>query len=222
MPADGNHPKRFDVVVNHKSFQTHDPLVKGRDILELAGLRPADEHMLLQRDDDGTLEEINLAKEVDLRKPPIETFYAFRGDRLYYWVLDERRYPWGAATISVADLREIAQVPADRQVWLVRKHEPDLQLGPNDTVQLDGKGVEHLYTVEAPVYVTIEFNFEPREILAGEYTTEQLKSLLGVEDSWELDIIDEHDGLRPLEPGEIVNVVCGLKLVSHVRQGGSS
>jgi len=225
MPDDILCPQRFEIIVNHNTYATEHPVPTGREVLLLAGFRPADDYVLLLREDTGMLQDINLEDDVDVRRPGIERFLAFRSDRLFFFVLDDRRYPWAEPTVGEADLRQLGGVPPVKEIWLDRKHEPDLKLEPGVTVSLKGHEVERFYTADRavePVLVIVELNGDPRKIRAGHYTTETLKAALEVDPTWDLDIIG-HDGVfRPLEPGEHIEVVAGLKFVSHVRQGGSS
>lgn len=63
-----------------------------------SGRRPEKEFQLFLLTVDGDLEEIGLDETVDIRQPRIEQFFAFRSDRVFYFVIDDRRFPWGACT----------------------------------------------------------------------------------------------------------------------------
>ncbi|KTE01916.1 multiubiquitin domain-containing protein [Sphingopyxis sp. H115] len=216
---------RFAIRINEASFDTEDPLPNGRDLLELAGFRPADEHLLFQQLEGGMLEDINLAEPVPLDRPGIERFFALKGDRIFFLVVDGRRFPWGKAAISEEELRGLAQVDADKEIWFDPKFGKDDLVEPGSEVSLKGDGVEHFFTADRPNeprLVTIKLNGDPVKIPGGDYTTETLKKKLEVPADWDLDIMASDGTMRPLQPGEVIKVVKGLKFVSHVRQGGSS
>jgi hypothetical protein len=79
-------------------------LITGRQILAAADLTPADEYVLLLRRRDGMLTPINLEDEIDIRVHHPERFYAFHSDRVVYFDMDGRRYPWGELAIPEATL----------------------------------------------------------------------------------------------------------------------
>ena len=54
--------------IDGKTFELRDPVVSGRQILDLAGKRPASEFVVLQYLSSGLLEEIRLEETVDLRE----------------------------------------------------------------------------------------------------------------------------------------------------------
>jgi Multiubiquitin len=225
MPNDSHKGARFSITINGTLFVAHDALVKGRDLLELAGLNPADEHLLFYRQADGLVEDINLAEEVDLSAPGREFFFAYRGDSMFFLVVDGRRFPWGRNAITGAELRILAEIPDDKDVYFDPKHGKDDLVEEDEKISLRGKDVEHFFTEDrpaGPVLVIVELNGESREILSGDYTTEALKQALGVPENWDLDRVDKQGSFHPLKPGALIKVRKGLKFVSHVRQGGSS
>lgn len=69
--------------------------------------------------------------------------------------------------------------------------------------------------------VTVTINGQPKTIHKGDYTTQQLKQLLGVEPSLELELFEDGKFV-PLADGQRLVVREGMVFVSHVRQGGSS
>lgn len=218
----GAQAERFKFKVNGQPFNTEDGRPSGHGILNRANLRPVEEYLLLYRKPSGELEEIGLEETVDVERDGIEEFFAFHSDRFFYFTLDGRRYPWGEAKPSTGQLRGIGQVGPDREIWQERKGEPDVKLDEDGHAKLNGDGVEAFYTKpREPELVCVELDGEPKQIKAGDYTTETLKAALGVAPALALDIID--DGvLRPLADGEPIRVVAKMKFVSHERQGGSA
>lgn len=218
----GAQSERFQIRVNGQSFRTGDGDPSGHGVLNLAAFRPVEEHLLLMRLKSGELEEVGLEETVNIERDGVEDFYAFRTDRFHYLVVDSRRYPWGEACFTTARLREIAQVSSDLVIWQERKNEPDVELAEDATITLSPDGVETFYTKpREPELVCVELDGEPKQIKAGDYTTETLKVALGVAPALALDII-ENGVLRPLADGEHIRVVAKMKFVSHERQGGSA
>lgn len=133
------------IVVNDQPFQLADPTSIGRQVLEAAKLRPTDDYALVQRLADGRLEEIGPDEPVDVTDPGSRRFFAWLQDRLFYFTLDGRKYPW-TDHITGAVAREIAGVSNDVDLWLERRDEPDLLIEAGSVLSLKADGVERLYT----------------------------------------------------------------------------
>jgi hypothetical protein len=103
---------------------------------------------------------------------------------------------------------------------LERKNKPDLELETGDVVMLDKGGIEHLRTRKGTV--TVYIDDVEKQIPGGKYTTEELLQILGVEDGYVLDVVNEHGQLVPLKPGEKIRVKKGMRFISQVPCGGSS
>ena len=130
-----------------ETFSLIDPVPTGRQILQKSGRRPEQDFQLLLMTTKGDLEEIGLDETVDLRTRGVERFFAFKAERLFFFVIDERRFPWGAPTILESTLKFLAQVGADYTVWLERQGaQEDLRIAPGSSVPLGGAGVEVFFT----------------------------------------------------------------------------
>lgn len=116
----------------------------GRQILEAFDRFPADEHQLLYLPRNGKLEAIDLDETLDLRASGPERFFAFKSDRLLNFVVNGRRFGWGAPMIAVALIRLVARIPDDETLLLEQADAPDKELGNNDTVRLSDEGLERL------------------------------------------------------------------------------
>ena len=128
-------------------YQIDDPIVTGRQLLDLAKYRPADEHILFQLLHDGLLEEIRLEETTDLRERGIEKFLTFRSDRSFRFLLDGRQFEWGGTFITGLTLKKLAEVdPATYGVWLVVRGSEDKKIGNNELVDLSEPGVEKFFT----------------------------------------------------------------------------
>ena len=69
--------------------------------------------------------------------------------------------------------------------------------------------------------ITVELNGVPKTIHRGSYTTEELKRVLGVDPSLDLDVF-EGGKFVTLADGQRIVVREGMVFISHVRQGSSS
>jgi len=210
---------RFSAAINGQMIEFDDPVPDARRILNAANYTPADECILVQDFAHGA-RAIGLDETVDLRKPGIETFWAFRADRIYRFTVDERGFDWGDARIKETMLRAIAHVNDDEVIILERRDQPDQELGPEDEVHLADAGTEHL-RVEKRL-VTVFFKKEKFQIARGVYTTEQLIALFPIEAGYLLNLKSEDGELVTLRPGQKIRVKNGMHFYSQVPGGGSS
>jgi hypothetical protein len=138
--------RQWKIKIDDQVYETTDPVLTGRQLLDIAGKRPVEEHLVYFLDKINLLEDISLEETVDLRERGIERFLTFRNDRSYRFELDGRRQDWGAAMISEPTLRKLAGVGDEYRVWLERRGQEDKQLAPGDIVSLEPQGVERFYT----------------------------------------------------------------------------
>ena len=215
--GDGDDGK-FLISVNDVQLQLDEPVLDGGRILDAAGLRPAEDHVLIQLLFPGT-RSVGLDESLDLRGEGDEVFRAFKSDRIFRFTIDDRGYEWGVAKITEPELRHIAVVADDRTLVLERVG-TTIELVADATVELAETGTEHLRVVE---FVTVTLNNEvEKKIPSGAYKTEELIRVLGVEAGYVLDVLDDQGQLDPLRPGQTTEVKAGMKFFSHVPEGGSS
>lgn len=139
--------RAFQIRINDQPFEVRDPVVTGRQILDLAAKRPASEFIVLQFLPDGLLEEIRLEESTDLRERGVERFITFESDRIFRFTLDEREFVWGAPLISGAKLKELAGIdPAKFDVWQEVRKSDDRLFDDKEKANLDEKGTERFFT----------------------------------------------------------------------------
>ncbi len=132
--------------VNDLAVPISERMPNGRQVLAAAGLHPAAEYALILWPPDGPTQEVGLEVETDLRAyPPPVMFFARQVDRLFYFVLDNDRFAW-AGPLDEATVRRIGRISNDRELWLVRRDEPDLLVEAGTALDLAQPGVERLYT----------------------------------------------------------------------------
>jgi len=145
-----------------------DPVPTGEQLLALAGLRPAREHLLFHLLPDGALEEIRPDEMVDLRTPGRERFVSFRSDRSFrFWIDDEAR-DWGRQMVTGHLLKRIAQVdPVSHDVFHVVVGKKDQLIRDEDNVDLGSAGVERFATtrIEIEVFVNTRTHLVNRRVL---------------------------------------------------------
>lgn len=143
-------PYRIQVGDQDLSFTgvvINDPVPTGRQIIEAAGFRKAEEHLVFQVLRTGDLEELNLEETTDLREAKVERFLIFNSASSYRFDIDGKRLEWGHRVISGRVLKRLAGVdPARFGVWLEVRGQEDRPIADNELVRLDEEGLEHFFT----------------------------------------------------------------------------
>lgn len=209
---------KFFTTVNGTTVKFTDPTPKGERILDKADLKPVSEYVLIQLMRHSS-RSIGLDETVDLRAEGTEEFRAFKSDRIFRFTLNDHGYEWGVDKIPEPELRAIGHVHPG-EVLVLEREGKDIDPGPDDVLDLGHAGTEHLRTEKR--LVTVFFENQPREIARGTYTTEQLKTLFGVQEGYILEIINEEGHLTPLKPGAKLRVKDGMQFLEQVPCGGSS
>lgn len=139
--------QNYQVRIDDQQYLVGDPVITGNQLLEQAGKRPVDEYLIFQLLKGGQLEEIRLDETVDLRKPGIEKFVTWHSDRSFRFVIDGRRFEWGAPLITGLKLKQLAGVDiATYGVWLEVRGAEDRPIGNTEQVDLAAPGVERFFT----------------------------------------------------------------------------
>jgi Multiubiquitin len=137
----------YKVRIDDQTYRLQDPVITGAQLLDEAGKRPVDEYLIFQLLHGGQLEEIRLDETVDLRAPGVERFITWRSDRSFRFVIDGRRFEWGAPLITGLKLKQLAGVdPASYGVWLEVRGAEDRPIADNECVDLQAPGVERFFT----------------------------------------------------------------------------
>ena len=64
-------------------------------------------------------------------------------------IVEDEHYVWHENSITGAQIRTLASVPENVQVWQKIKHAPDLLIQPQDIVSLAAEGTEKFSLQEA-------------------------------------------------------------------------
>ncbi|WP_099610063.1 multiubiquitin domain-containing protein [Vibrio fujianensis] len=145
--------KQYQIRVVDQNFEPKmvliaDPTPTGRQILEASDFSPANDYILLMKQNTGMLEEVNLSEVVDVYHRGVEQFIAFESDRVFYFELNGKRYPWGAENISEKALRAIGNIPPKQALWLEQKQAADLLLDTDANLNLSASGLEKVYSAK--------------------------------------------------------------------------
>lgn len=132
------------VIAKGESASLADATPTGRQILHAAQCHPTADFVLLQLLAGRSLEEISPDEMVKL-EPNDAIYYAFREDRIFYFMLNDNKYPWGTP-VPETILRMLANAPEHAQIWMERRDEADVLIASGQSVSLSGDGVERFYT----------------------------------------------------------------------------
>ena len=136
-----------DLELNFRPVRLDDPVPTGRQVLDAAGVRAVEEHLVFQVLRNGELEELRLDETTDLRGGRVERFLVFESSASYRIELDRKVIEWGACAISGRVLKRLAGVdPKTYGVWLEVRGAEDKPVDDHELVRLDGKGLERFFT----------------------------------------------------------------------------
>ncbi len=139
--------KRYRVRIDDERYVIADPVPTGRQLLDEAGKRPTEEHLLFQWQHGGMLEEIRPDETVDLRQPGIERFITFESAESYRLEIDGRVFEWGAPLITGLTLKTLADVDPDRYgIWLEVRGGEDRPIANDESVDISARGLERFFT----------------------------------------------------------------------------
>lgn len=139
--------QNYRVKIDEQTYSVADPVITGVQLLDIAGKRPSDEYLIFELLPGGQLEEIRLDETVDLRQRGVERFIIWRSDRSFRFVIDGRRFEWGAPLITGLKLKQLAGVdPQTYGVWLEVRGGEDRPVDDTEAVDLQAPGVERLFT----------------------------------------------------------------------------
>jgi hypothetical protein len=207
----------YEVEINGRNIALNDKTPQGGQLLAAGGYEPVDEYVLIKKMKPGT-RLISLDETVELSHDSLAQFFAFKSGEVFMFTVNTHGYQWGQPTIQGAEIRDIADVPHDQVILLLRDEEPRLVMD-DETVSLNPQGTEHFRTESRQI--TVYIDKKPKEIDRGTYTTEQLLTLLDVEAGYLL-TLQRKDGLDPMKPGQKLKVEPGMCFFSQAPGGGSS
>ncbi len=165
--------RKFEL--NGSVYSIDDKLVDGRQIRVEAGLVPASHHAMV-RIDEGIAQSVGLENEIKFESGQIPVFRSFETDDIHTFTVNERGWEWGADEISADDIRQIAGISDDHELYL--DSDQDLPIAENGSVKLEGGGVEHIRSRKSePKTIKIIVNAREREVKKGKISFEELIAL---------------------------------------------
>lgn len=136
-----------ELLMNYHPAIVTEAAPTGRQILEAAGVAPAEEYGLFQVLRNGQIEGIRLDEATDLRAGGSDKFLVFHSDRSFRLELDGTVFEWGTGRIQGRVLKLLAKVDlVTYGVWMEVPGKDDLAIGDSQFADLDGAGVERFFT----------------------------------------------------------------------------
>jgi hypothetical protein len=148
-------------------YAVTDPVINGRQILELLGKRPGD-FIVYHLNTQLILDDLSLDETIDIRHGGVDEFLTFESDRSFRFEIDGKREDWGANFITAATVRKLGNLRADQELWLEQKDRPDRLISADERIDLGGPGIEKFYSPNASVVTIVneddgqEFNLNAR------------------------------------------------------------
>ncbi len=208
------------VVIEGKEFEWSQQYISGEELRQLANL-PKDVELYLSIADPWDDEAVGTKDSVDLAREGIESFYL---RKQLTFTVDDKKYEWKKQFITGNELRKLASVPADEDIYLLLQHPYEDELVENNKhIDLARPGMEHFRVRKKGegVEVTIRINDVPYPIKRGVHTVAELKSLGNVKATDEL--LQTIDGkLVPLADNARVTIKGCEEFFSCKREGSSS
>ncbi len=133
-----------------RNIDVPDPVPTGRQILDSAGLDRRVDYLLFALLDSGDFEDIRLDETVDLRGKGAERFIAFKSDRDFKFMLNERQMAWGRADLPSCVLYDLADPSADEAIFLEVRGGEDRLIESDDHIDLNEPGIERFITAPRP------------------------------------------------------------------------
>lgn len=136
-----------DPGLNFRAVEIDDPIVTGRQILDAAGARPAEDHLVIALLPNGATETLRLDETYDLRGGGAERVVVFKTDGTFFFEVDRQEREWGAAKITGRVIKLLANVdPAKHDLYQEVKGDDPL-IRDDGLVDLSGRGRERFYTI---------------------------------------------------------------------------
>ena len=133
-----------DAEFNFATAYIADAKVVGSQIVEAAGIRPADDVVVLQHLPSGELESLRMNETVDLTASGVERFFVLTGaSALNRVFVDRLELAWPYKTLAARHIKFLAKAKSNEQLVLDSPHGP-VVLDDDAIVDISKEGVEHL------------------------------------------------------------------------------
>jgi len=150
---------KLPLIIGNENFEWNEQYILGGQVKNL--VKAADDvQLFLAIEKPWEDELIEDDEKVDLARPGIERFF-FKPVLLL--TINGKIYKWYEQFITGKQLKEIAKIPLDDELFLsIKKPWEDELIGNETSVDLARPGIEHFFSKETPVDFTIVVNATPK------------------------------------------------------------
>lgn len=198
----------YDININGTVYQSKKSTILGEELLAIACVEPANEHVIYLLLEDGDMESIRLSEPVDLQRRGVEKFLTFKTDVIYRLEVDGNPREWGADFISGRAIKRLSdnENSDERGVWHKGKDGNYKLIDDTDLVDLKAKGIEQ-FKLGAKYSICIEGKVHewPKRTI----TTEEIIQLGGWDASQGAVEVDRDQNERALSSGEVITLKPG-------------
>jgi hypothetical protein len=208
------------VIIEGREFEWPHQYITGKELRELGKL-PADADLCLAIADPWDDEPVGPGSRIDLAREGVEGFYV-RNPLLL--TVDSSQYQWQKQYITTKELRKLAGISPQHEIYLLlEKPYEDELLDENTVINLARPGIEHFKVKkkDEDLKVSIKINDNPYQVKRGVYTVVEIKKLGNVPLGDELSELVKGK-LEPLPDKGSVNIKGGEEFFSCKREGASS
>lgn len=131
--------------LDFRAVSVPDRTPTGAQLASAFGFKPSENATILQMLAGGGLEDIRPDEIVQLATDGERFIFAVT-DRLYRFLLDGVRFDWPSRTIAGAALRQLGNIPIEKELLFERQDQADRTIGDADVINLDGDAVESFIT----------------------------------------------------------------------------
>ncbi|MBY5477116.1 hypothetical protein HFO84_07190 [Rhizobium leguminosarum] len=148
--------------LNFHAFALDTRTPTGGKIAKVAGFAADQYPYVLQWRDDGDLEELRAQEEADLSKGT--KFIVAAGDSTNRVAIEGEGFDWPSDEISVAVVRKLGRIAADRSIYLERTDEPDRLVEDGDIIKIKKAGIEQFRSRKPEVW---ELNVQGKKLISA-------------------------------------------------------
>lgn len=160
IAQNGSSKPTLKLVINKKDYVWNQQYITGAEIREIAKIESEDK-IYLSISEPWNDELILDETKVNLARPGIEHFYS---SKKLKFTVNGKLYDWSEQFISGKQIREVAAIDSDDEIYLDNKKPyVDKLIKDEDEVDLARPAIENFYTVEVNFEVTIIVSGQPKK-----------------------------------------------------------
>lgn len=155
LKHNGPEGRSLILTIEGNQYQWNEQYITGAQIKKLGNL-PDNAEVYLSVKHPWKDEQISDDEQINLARPEIENFYIKKSLKL---IINGTPYEWAKQYITGHQIKALANIPADSEIFLSIQGPWEDEKVENETaVDLARPGIEHFYSKDLPVHLTIIVN----------------------------------------------------------------